>query len=120
MMKAIRLLVLIPVALTASSCGITTVDEPLFGPKQPRYVFGDHRPDPVLPGDAIITKKQAIQLAMKNCPPAKRDTDMGFWDAHIEGNNWLVYYEHNTAYISAKINKSNGAFEDCQVNDQDE
>jgi len=102
------------------ACGILHQPDPILGDHKVTYILGDHRPDQILPGDAVTTKKQAIQLAMKNCPPAKRDADMGFWDAHIEGNSWLVYYEHNTDYVSAKINKSNGVFEDCQVNDQDE
>lgn len=107
-------------AVFPSACGILYQPEPIFGDHKVTYLLGDHRPDQILPGDAVTTKKQAIQLAMKNCPPAMRDADMSFWDAHIEGNTWFVYYEHNTDYVSAKINKSNGMFEDCQVNDQDE
>lgn len=103
--------------LAMASCDILSVEKPLFGPNESRYVFGDHRPDPILPGDAIKTDRQAIQLAMKNCPPAKRDADPSFWEAHIEGNNWVVYFEHNVQSVTAKINKSTGTFEDCKVSD---
>ena len=117
MIRATRPLVLLAVVLATASCGILSQPEPIFGGSQPRYILGDQRPDQILPGDAVTSDKQAIQLAMKNCPPAKRDSDPDFWEAHVEGNTWVVYFEHNAQSLTAKINKSNGAFEDCKIND---
>jgi hypothetical protein len=117
MTRSIASIFLLPAVLATASCGILDQPEPIFGDHQTKYILGDHRPDQILPGDAITSDKQAIQLAMKNCPPAKRDTDPGFWEAHIEGNTWVVYFEHNAQSVTAKINKSNGAFEDCKINE---
>jgi hypothetical protein len=113
-------MLLLPIVFATASCGILYQPVPIFGDHQVRYILGDHRPDPILPGDAVTTKKQAIQLAMKGCPPPERDPDTGFWEAHLDGNTWIVYYEHNIQSVSAKINKSNGAFEECDINDADE
>lgn len=71
------------------------------------------RPDDIAPADAVKTAEQAIKLAMDHCARSPADPDPDHWDAHLEHDIWIVHWEHDRKGISARIEKSDGTFEQC-------
>jgi len=73
-------------------------------------------PDDIKPDDVVKSPEEAIALTMHGCGAAVPDTDPDHWDAHLEADIWHVYWSHRQSEVTARIEKGDGTFDDCDVN----
>jgi len=113
-------LVLAALSPLLSSCGVTEIDKPLFGDDNNRYQFFPLMHDknianPIYPTDKVQTEAQAIEIGRRSCGNEAADID--HWYANRAGDDWVVRWNVGQNSIYAKVRKSDGTFDACEVND---
>jgi len=113
-------LVVAALGVFLGSCSMFETDKPLFGDDNNRYQFFPLAHDknianPIYPTDKIKTEAQAVELGRRNCGNEAADID--HWYANRAGDDWVVRWNVGQNSIYAKVKKSDGTFDACEVDD---
>ncbi|HTT96535.1 MAG TPA: hypothetical protein VMF58_00680 [Rhizomicrobium sp.] len=103
-----------------SSCGVTEIGKPLFSNDDNRYQFFPLSNDknignPIYPTDKVKTEKEAVEIGRRSCGNEAADVD--HWYANRAGDVWVVRWNVGQNSIYAKVRKSDGTFDACEVDD---
>jgi hypothetical protein len=74
-------------------------------------------PDDIQPTDKIKTADDAIHLIQHACAGGDKKPD--HWDAHLEGDTWIVTWKAKRESVDAEIKKSDGFVTLCRINHPD-
>jgi hypothetical protein len=118
-MKGSALLLLSLTPLLAS-CSIFEVNKPLFSDENKVYQFFPLATDknygkPILPTDKVKTEAQAVEIGRRSC--GNEAADIAHWYANQSGDVWIVRWNVGRNSIYAKVRKSDGTFDACEIDD---